>query len=1001
MNADLHRLLARQLRKLGLDAQRPPAAATWPDLLSSIDQTYRDADLDRYTLERSLAISSEEMRTLYQSQMSSYEARLHALFETIQDLIWLKNPQGAYLACNPMAERFFGKKEAEIVGKTDYDLMDKELADLFREGDRIAMAKGGPSVNERWVTFADDGRRAAMEVVKTPMIDASGQLIGVLGIARDITERKQIEERLRSSEALLRQTQSVAKIGSWRLNVQSNELEWSDETYRMFGIPAGTPMDYGRFLDLVHPDDRPLVDSAWHAALKGTPYHIQHRIVVDGEIRWVEERAQSGFNAQSDLRSCTGSVQDITERKLLENELHLSEEKFLRVFQDSPDPILISEINTGVVHEINESFSIVFGYSSEEVIGHTTTEFGLWLDEASRNAAISTIKSHGFLRNHEVQQRAKDGRVLTFLASTTPLDYKGTTFLVVHLRDITERKKAEEALRIAAATFETHDAILITDKYSNIVRVNRAFSDITGYSEDEVLGKNPRIMSSGRHDRSFYIEMWQDLLHAGYWAGEIWDKRKNGEIYPKWMTVTAVRNEQQETTHYVAIFSDITARKLAEEEIRRLAFYDALTKLPNRRLLLDRLSVALAASARHDDYGAVLFIDLDHFKSLNDMLGHDYGDLLLIEVGARIKSCVREIDTVARFGGDEFVVLIEAIGNDREDATRKIALVAEKIREALSMPHKLKRHEHHCSTSIGISLYHGNDQSMDILIEHADMAMYQAKGIGRNAVHFFDPVMQQNVAIHDAFINDLHHAIALQQLHLHYQIQVDNDNRPLGAEAFLRWAHPTRGMLLPGQFIRIAEEGTLIIDIDRWVLQTVCKQLALWGGNDKTRGLTLTVNISDKYFAQPDFVSYVIGILNEHRADPACLKLELPERLVMTDINSTVQKIQSLKNIGVRLSMDNFSTVYASLSSLKQLSSDQLKIHQEFVQAMTSEGSDNQLVKTLIELAKSLGLGIFAAEVEHEGQRAFLKNHDCNAYQGYLFGKPLPIEQFEALLRKR
>ena len=319
--------------------------------------------------------------------------------------------------------------------------------------------------------------------------------------------------------------------------------------------------------------------------------------------------------------------------------------------------------------------------------------------------------------------------------------------LISVFTDITERKKAEEALRVAAVAFETHDAILITDANANIIRVNQAFTDITGYSQEEVLGKNPRIMSSGRQDKTFYIEMWQQLLHTGSWAGEIWDKRKNGQIYPKWLTITAVKNERQETTHYVAIFSDITARKQAEEEIRNLAFYDALTRLPNRRLFMDRFRAALTISTRRNDYGAVLFIDLDRFKTLNDTLGHDYGDLLLIEVAARIKSCVREMDTVARLGGDEFVVLIEGISEDQDEASRKVGLIAEKIRETLAHPYQLKSHEHHSSPSIGISLYRGNENPVDELLQQADMAMYQAKNSGRNAVRFFDPVMQQNVAI--------------------------------------------------------------------------------------------------------------------------------------------------------------------------------------------------------------------------------------------------------------
>ena len=311
----------------------------------------------------------------------------------------------------------------------------------------------------------------------------------------------------------------------------------------------------------------------------------------------------------------------------------------------------------------------------------------------------------------------------------------GKFFVFCH--NITRRKQAEQELRVAAAAFETHDAILITDARSNIIRVNRAFTEITGYGAEEVLGKNPRIMNSGKQDRAFYIRMWQQLLHTGSWAGEIWDRRKNGEVYPKWLSISAVKNERQETTQYVAIFSDITERKRAEEEMRSMAFYDTLTQLPNRRLFTDRFQAALAASARHGDYGALLFIDLDRFKVLNDTFGHDYGDLMLVEVASRIKSCVREMDTVARLGGDEFVVLLESLGSEREDAVHKAGLVAEKIREALTRSYILKDHEHHSSPSIGISLLHGGEEPVEELIRHADAAMYQAKDGGGNTVRFY------------------------------------------------------------------------------------------------------------------------------------------------------------------------------------------------------------------------------------------------------------------------
>ena len=391
----------------------------------------------------------------------------------------------------------------------------------------------------------------------------------------------------------------------------------------------------------------------------------------------------------------------------------------------------------GILLEANQAYSDISGYSLEELTGMHISKLEAREKSADEvKAHIDKIIARGF-DVFETCHRHKDGHEVDIEVSTTYM--RDTQQLVAFCRDISERKHNEDALRVAAAVFETHDAIVITDAKADIIRVNRAFTEITGYSAEEVIGRNPRIMSSGRQDKAFYAAMWQQILETGAWAGEIWDKRKTGEIYPKWLTISAVKNEQGQTTQYVAIFSDITVRKNAEEEIRNMAFYDTLTKLPNRRLFIERFQAAQSASARHGDFGAILFIDLDRFKPLNDSFGHECGDLLLVEVATRIKSSVREVDTVARFGGDEFIVLLENISSEHENAAHKAALVAEKIREELSRSYSLQGQEQNCSPSIGVCLFHGGDDQIDDLIRHADSAMYQAKEAGGNGVRFHTP----------------------------------------------------------------------------------------------------------------------------------------------------------------------------------------------------------------------------------------------------------------------
>ncbi len=562
-----------------------------------------------------------------------------------------------------------------------------------------------------------------------------------------------------------------------------------------------------------------------------------------------------------------------------------------------------------------------------------------------------------------------------------------------------DKFKAEEQLRLVSLAFEMQEAIMITDANANILRVNRAFEKITGYSEQEVIGKNPSILSSGLHDHAFYAKLWSDLLNHGIWKGEMWDRGKNGEIYSKIATISAVKNDKNETVQYIAAFTDNTAHKKAENEIYRLAFYDALTGLPNRRLLLDRLSVALSASTRNQQYGALIFLDLDNFKTLNDTLGHYYGDMLLVEVAKRLKMSVREMDTVARLGGDEFVVLLEDLDADLQEASRKVAQIAEKLRIKIATPYQLNENIRHSSPSIGVCMFYGNQVSVDDLLKYADMAMYQAKNAGRNRVRFFDPHMQQVVETRALMEADLRSAITDKQLSLYYQVQLDQTMQPVGAEALLRWQHPTRGFVSPVDFIQIAEESSLILDIGDWVLETACQQLAHWGQFEKTRHLVLAINISAQQFMQTDFVEHVAASVKANQINPACLKLELTESVALGGLDIVVTKMLALKHgIGVTLSLDDFGTGYSSLSYLKKLPFNQIKIDRSFVRDMLTDASDAMMVKNIIDMTHNFGMQVIAEGVETEQQLALLREYGCLSYQGYLFSKPLPAEDFEALI---
>ena len=561
-------------------------------------------------------------------------------------------------------------------------------------------------------------------------------------------------------------------------------------------------------------------------------------------------------------------------------------------------------------------------------------------------------------------------------------------------------KEADAALQIAATAFESQEGMFITDASGVILRVNHAFTDITGYSPEEAVGQTSALLKSGRHDAAFYEAMWGCIRRTGFWQGEIWNRRKNGEEYPEWLTIAAVKGNDGGASHYVSTLTDITERKAAADEIQHLAFYDSLTRLPNRRLLLDRLQQALASSARSGREGALLFIDLDDFKTLNDTLGHDKGDLLLQQVGQRLATCVREGDTVARLGGDEFVVMLEDLSENAQEAATQAELVGEKILATLNQNYQLAGQDHHSTPSIGVTLFADHLDTVDELLKRADLAMYQAKAAGRNTLRFFDPVMQAAVTSRAALEVDLREGVHKEQFILYYQPQVDAQGRLTGAEALLRWQHPLRGLVPPAEFIPLAEETGLIMPLGHWVLEQACAQLVAWATDPDMAHLTLAVNVSARQFRHPDFVDQTLAILDHTGANPQKLKLELTESLLLDDVEDIIAKMSALKAEGVSFSLDDFGTGYSSLSYLKRLPLFQLKIDQSFVRDVLTDSNDAAIARTIVALAQSLGLAVIAEGVETEGQMDFLTTHGCTAYQGFFFARPLPLAEFTAFMRR-
>jgi diguanylate cyclase (GGDEF)-like protein/PAS domain S-box-containing protein len=564
-----------------------------------------------------------------------------------------------------------------------------------------------------------------------------------------------------------------------------------------------------------------------------------------------------------------------------------------------------------------------------------------------------------------------------------------------------ELRQSHDELRIAATAFESEEGMVVTDAAQYILRVNRAFAAMTGYQAEEMLGSTPRELMSHEHDDTFYRNVWRTVEKDSYWQGELKFRHKSGRLYPVWQTISAVKALDGRISHYVIAFSDVSQRKEAEEKIRKLAFFDPLTQLPNRRLLIDRLGHALANAVRHHRHGALLFLDFDHFKILNDTEGHDAGDQLLIEIARRLNSCVRQVDSVARLGGDEFVVLLENLGDSEAEAASHAEIVGEKIRDAIARPFLLKGGDYHGSMSIGVSLFDDGQQSVDELLKRADVAMYQAKSAGRNRVCFFEPAMQQSLMARAEMEAALRRVVSEGQLVLHYQPQLDEGRRIIGAEALLRWEHPLRGLVPPAEFIPLAEETGLIIPIGNWVLETACSQLKRWQDEEATRHLVLAVNVSTRQFRQPDFVDGLRRILQRSGADPVRLKLELTESVIIDDMEDTIEKMRALKEMGIGFSMDDFGTGYSSLAYLRQLPLDQLKIDRSFIHEVDTNAGDAEIVRSIIAMAQALGLHVIAEGVEKESQHRFLDSNECNAYQGFLFGHPVPASIFGKLFENK
>ena len=746
------------------------------------------------------------------------------------------------------------------------------------------------------------------------------------------------------------------------------------------------------FRDITHPDDLAASVAGTRMLLDGEiPFFRMEKRYVrkDGKPVWAQLTSSLLKDEQDDVKYFISQIEDISERRQAEKTSRDAAARYRTLLGATSDGFWAVELDSGKLAEVNESYARMSGFSIDELLSMGVAD--IEASEKPEDVAehiLKVVREGNDL--FESRHRTKGGALIDVEVSV--IYEPESNHIVCFIRDITERKFAENQLRLFARVFENSgEGILITDSENRIEKVNLAFTRLTGYFPEDVIGRNPRILSSGQQSREFYEAMWARLLREGFWQGEITDRRKNGDIYPKWLSISVIRNERGEIVNFIGSFSDIAELKHAEMEIEKLAYHDPLTALPNRFSLLAKLEQAIAKSRRDRNRLALMFIDLDRFKIINDTLGHHIGDMLIAQVGSRLRGSVRESDVVARLGGDEFVVLIAEIPSPME-----AGLVAEKILKDLSQAYIIDGFSLFTSPSIGISFFPEDGDNMNAILKNADAAMYQAKSEGGNGFRYFDSSMTKKSAERLSLENGLRNALEKEEFELHYQPQVTAEGRIVGLEALIRWRHPELGLISPDRFIPIAEETGIILAMGKWVLRTACGQMQQWM-DAGFAPMRMAVNVSSQEFLQKDFPEFVLAIIRETGIRPEQVELEVTESAAMSQPEKIIGIMHALKAGSLRLSIDDFGTGYSSLAYLKLFPIDQIKIDRSFITDMAVDSNDMAITVSTMGLAGKLGLEVVAEGVESRHQSDILFSHGCDLIQGYVFSRPLPPGEIEAL----
>lgn len=923
--------------------------------------------------------------------------------EISPDAIVLSNKAGVIVYFNQKAERLFGYPKEEILGKKIESLIPTEYRKTHVTHRKNFMSDPRSYCLDqmREVTaLRKDGLEIPVDITLFHFDSSDGVM--VCAAVRDASLRLERDEALQSSQARFKELIETMNEGFGEVDHNYIFTYVNPRFCEMLGYTSkemvGKPL-----IGFVHDDDKKKMNN--QIALRKQGVEKRHEMSFkskNGDRIYVLSSPKAEFDENKNFISAFGVLTDLTELKQDERALKESELRYRILVETIPHGIQESDLE-GIITLSNRAHGAMHGYDMGELLGKKIWDIFPINEERERlrDYYFYIIEHRPTPVPYLTQDRTKGGRIIDVQVDW---DYQYTedgdlTGFVSVITDITERKKAEEQLKLASLVFEnSSEGMVVTDEENQIITINPAFSNITGYKLSEVLGKNPSMFKSGRHDSAFYKAMWHELTTTGHWQGEIWDKLKNGGLHAKWLTINTILNQDGSIRRYVALFSDITERKHSEELIWRQANFDSLTELPNRNMFRDRLAQEIIKSNRLNLSLALLLIDLDEFKEVNDTLGHDVGDTLLKEATRRIRKCVRDSDTVARLGGDEFTIILSEL-----PANSNVEDIANKIITSLAEAYHLGDEVIHVSASIGITIYPDDATDIDVLIKNADQAMYAAKKNGRNRFSYFTQSLQDAARTRLQIANDLRGALGANQFRLYFQPILDLATGSIyKAEALLRWQHPRLGLIGPGDFIVLAEETGLINEIGNWVFKESARWAKRWSDQFES-DFKVSVNMSPVQFRVEGehFAAEWLRHLKKLKLSGKNIIIEITEGLLLKAEDDIMNKILNLRAAGIQVAIDDFGTGYSSLSYIKKFDIDFLKIDQTFVQNLEADSNDMALSEAIIVMAHKLGIKVIAEGVETEEQQKLLADAGCDFSQGYLYSKPVPPEEFEALLQAK